>query len=69
MSYDLIKEGGNLMEFRFNQIIHNSLSEKMKLEEIIIPQDLESKDSYDNERSIKVNVCFAKDKHTTALQR
>lgn len=49
------------MEFKFNQIIFNSLSEKMLLEELPLPQDLKSKDSFNKERSIKVK-CYKGEK-------
>lgn len=44
------------MEFKFNQIIFNSLSERMKLEEIPLSQDLKSKDSFNKEMSIRVKL-------------
>jgi len=42
--------------FKFNHIIFNSLSERMKLEEIPLPEDIKNKDSFDKERSINVKL-------------
>jgi len=41
------------MQFKFNQTILNSLSERMKLEEIPLTEDLKKKDSLSKEKKIK----------------
>jgi len=40
------------MQFKFNQTILNSLSERMKLEEIPLTEDLKKKDSLSKEKKI-----------------
>ncbi len=44
------------MGFRFNQIVFSSLSEKMKLEKVSFAEELKSRDSFNKEKSMKVEL-------------